>query len=101
MNEETMNTELMQRLANVERAVLMLSKGVLIIPEAAQYLGVSEQWVRQMVCKKDIPYYKKGKRVYFKKSELDEWMCSERVATNAEVEYTATSRAWANRKNCN
>ena len=42
-------------------------------------------WVRQNL----IPYYKKGKKLSFKKSEIDEWMNSGRQQTDAELEADA------------
>jgi len=41
--------------------------------EAAGYLGLS---VRNLERRKDIPHYKLGRKKLFRKTELDEYMCT-------------------------
>lgn len=38
-----------------------------------------------------IPYHKRGKKLIFLKSEIDEWLKSGRVKTNSEIEAEAES----------
>ena len=42
-------------------------------------------WIRNGL----IPYYKKGKKLSFKRSEIEEWMNSARQQTDAEMEAAA------------
>lgn len=42
-------------------------------------------WVRNNI----IPYYKKGKKLSFKKSEIDEWLNASRQMTDEEAEEAA------------
>ena len=42
-------------------------------------------WIRNGL----IPYYKKGKKLSFKRSEIDEWMNSARQQTDVELEANA------------
>ena len=44
-------------------------------------------WVRNGL----IPYYKVGKKLFFKKSEIDQWLDSGRQKTEAELESEAVS----------
>ena len=51
------------------------------IPEAAVYLGVTTDTVRNWIKKTNIPAHKIGKLWRFKKSELDDWIKSGQSAT--------------------
>jgi len=50
------------------------------IAEAAKYLGVTKDSIRNWIKKTDIPACKIGKLWRFKKSELDEWVKSGKSA---------------------
>ncbi len=59
--------------------------GILDMNEAAQYLKISKQTLYGMTSKRVLTYYKHGHRIYFKKSELDEWIQQGKVKTQAEI----------------
>ncbi len=50
-------------------------------PMAAEYLGVSHEFLETNVCSKRhaIPYFKIGAKVYYLKSDLDTWILSRKV----------------------
>jgi hypothetical protein len=50
-------------------------------PAAAEYLGVSIEFLETNVCSKRhaIPYIKIGSKVYYLKSDLDAWVLSRKV----------------------
>lgn len=50
------------------------------IEEAAEYMDVTKDTVRNLIKKTDIPAHKIGKLWKFKKSELDAWIKSGRSA---------------------
>lgn len=50
------------------------SDGLLKIPQVAKKLGVTTSWIRSSIFKGSIPYYKIGRLVRFKTSELDAWI---------------------------
>lgn len=52
------------------------------LDEAAGYLGVTKDTVRNWIKKTDIPAHKIGKLWKFKRSELDKWIISGRSAMN-------------------
>lgn len=53
---------------------------------ACEYLGITSGQMYQYTHRKMLPFYKPfGKKLYFKKSELNAVIGSVRVATNAEV----------------
>lgn len=50
------------------------------VEEAALYLGVTKDTIRNWIKKTDIPARKIGKLWKFKKAELDEWVMSGKSA---------------------
>lgn len=79
------------RLARIERLILISAKEALTVSEVALMMGISESRVRHLTSEKELPYYKQGKNTYFKKSEIERWMLSERVPTNSEIRSLATT----------
>lgn len=72
-------------LFRVGGAIMVLSDDKWIsIEEAAEYLGVNKDSIRNWIKKEDseIPAHKIGKQWKFKKSELDEWVKSGKSAMN-------------------
>ena len=47
---------------------------LLSITQAAEYLNLAKQTLYGFTSKGDIPYLKKGKKLYFKKAELTKWV---------------------------
>ena len=52
------------------------------VEEAAAYLGVTKETIRNWIKKTDIPAHRIGKLWKFKRSELDEWVKSGKSAIN-------------------
>lgn len=46
----------------------------LSMKDLAKMLTVNIQWVKRRIKNKEIPYYKIGRRVIIKKSEINEWL---------------------------
>lgn len=44
------------------------------VKEAAPYIGASEYKLREMVRRKQIPAYRIGNRIFFRKEALDKWI---------------------------
>lgn len=86
-----------ERLDRIERLMLINTKQVLTTSEVAILLCVSESRVRHLVSDRDIPYYKQGKNVYFKKSEVEEWQLKNRIPTNDEIKRDAVTYAVINK----
>lgn len=78
-----MTTE--ERLERIERLLIINGKEALTANEAAMFLGITEGRIRHLVSGQEIPYYKRGNRTFFAKSELERWMLSRRVKTNDEI----------------
>jgi hypothetical protein len=89
--------EVNERLARIERLITIGSKNVFTTDEVALLLGISTSRVRHMVCDREIPHYRRGNKVYFKKSEIEDWQLSRRVPTNEEINNKATTHVVLNR----
>jgi len=64
---------------------------------AAEYLNISKSHLYQLTCRGLIGHYKPaGKRIYFDKSDLDEYLKRNRVRPQWEIEEIAANYADAN-----
>jgi excisionase family DNA binding protein len=59
---------------------------LLTISQAAKFLSLSTPTLYGKVSRKEIPVNKQGKRLYFYKSELAEWIKAGRKKTFSEIE---------------
>jgi len=55
------------------------------IEQASKYLTLSKNTIYGLVQRMQIPYSKKGKRLYFSKRELIDWVKSGRKLTHDEI----------------
>lgn len=56
------------------------------IEQASEFLGLAVQTIYQKVSGLEIPFHKKGKKLWFLKSELDQWLKDGRQKTRKEIE---------------
>lgn len=79
------------RLRNIE-AFLQSQKTVLNFEEVAAYTGLSKSYLYKLTCSGGIPCYKpQGKRIYFNKQEIDQWLMQNRKATTKEIDNQAAT----------
>jgi len=57
--------------------------------QAAEYVSLSKSAIYKKTSERNIPHFKQGKKLYFKRSELDDWLTSMKIATKAEIEKEA------------
>jgi excisionase family DNA binding protein len=62
---------------------------LLNVQQAAKFLNVRTSSIYKLTCRREIPHLKQGKRLYFVKSELFEWVSSNRVKTASEIKQEA------------
>jgi excisionase family DNA binding protein len=75
----------------IERQYI-LSKEILSLEEAAEYLQLSKSCLYKMTSSKEIPYYVPGgKKIYFKRNELDNWVFKSKVNSVNEFDIEAES----------
>ena len=53
--------------------------------EIAKYLDLSLSTIYGLVSRREIPHQKRGKRLYFLKSEIDTWLAQGRRKTVEEI----------------
>lgn len=75
----------------LEKVVMLLQeqelskKQLMSVKEAASYLNLDEQTLYNFNRDKKIPHYKpNGKKVYYKRDELDDWVFQNRIPTSEE-----------------
>lgn len=63
------------------------AKEVMDSREVAQYLGVSPEYIRQLISQHKIPYFKNqsGTRNFFRRADIDNWRASSRIKTDHEL----------------
>jgi excisionase family DNA binding protein len=60
---------------------------ILSLSEAAEFLKVSKSCVYKLTSAKKITHFVPGgKRIYFKKSDLENWILQNRISTSSEFE---------------
>jgi excisionase family DNA binding protein len=70
----------------------LLQKEVLNFNEATQYLELSHSHLYKQTSSGEIPFYKpNGKKLYFKRSELEIWMLRNRNTTTDELTQEITN----------
>jgi len=57
--------------------------------QAAEYVSLSKSAIYKKTSERNIPHFKQGKKLYFKRSELDDWLTSLKISTHAEIEKQA------------
>lgn len=88
-----MDEIILQKLESIERMLSeqnLLKKEVLNFNEAALYLEVSHSHLYKLTSTGSIPAYKpNGKKLYFNRQELDEWLLSNKQVSKDDIEEQA------------
>jgi predicted DNA-binding transcriptional regulator AlpA len=71
------------------------SKEIMNIKELSAYTGIPTPTIRAKL--DTIPRSKQGKRWFFRKSEIDQWLMSNRRKTQEEIEMEASNYVMRNR----
>jgi excisionase family DNA binding protein len=74
---------------------------LLTIQEAAEFLSLSVPTLYSKVSKGELPVMKQGKRLYFSRTELMEYVKAGRKKSNAEIEQEAKAYLLNNKKGLN
>ena len=64
----------------------MSVKNILTVDEVIKYTGFSQKQIYKLTSTRAIPHYKpSGRKLFFKKDEIDEWITQGRVRTINEL----------------
>lgn len=83
--------DIKRQLDRIEQYAGIASKEVLDLEEAITYTGCARSTLYRLTSAKEIPHYKLGQALRFRKSELDEWLTRNKVATVKEIESKAVT----------
>lgn len=92
-----MGQEELDRLAAaISDGIAICHKEVLTLDEAARYTGLKKSYLYKLTAAKEIPHYKPtGKNCFFRRTELEEWLLANPVATADELEAKAQAYCMA------
>lgn len=68
------------------------SDTLLNLSEASAFVKLQPSWIYQLTSLRKIPHLKRGRKLYFSKSELSQWLLEGRVSTQSELDALAESR---------
>jgi excisionase family DNA binding protein len=87
---------IIEKLNNIETLLESLSQRqplqevgnseILNLEETSKYTSMARATLYKMTSTREIPHFKRGKRLYFRKSELDAWITNNRVMTKEEID---------------
>lgn len=90
-----MDSIILEKLESIEKMLMeqnMLKKEVLTFNEAAIYIEVSHSHLYKMTSTGMIPSYKpNGKKLYFNRKELDNWLMTNKQLSHDEIEMEAAN----------
>lgn len=83
--------EIDQKLDRIEK-LLLLNKKVLTFKEGCEYSGIAPKSMYQLTSSKKIPHSKpNGKKIFFSKEKLDDWLLQNEQKTNIASRQSALS----------
>lgn len=80
-----------EKLDRIGRLTLIGAKTVLNLDEAILFTGLSRGHLYRLTSGRQIPHFKKNRKLYFKKSELEDWMLDNKVLTEDEIQGKAST----------
>ena len=89
-----MKTDSIEKL-NTNLEQLLQQERPLTFREAAEYLGVSKSHLYKLTSKNGIAHFKPaGKKIYFKKSDLNAYLFRNRKYSHSELEQLAVDKVY-------
>lgn len=87
---------ILERLDRIEKAIQQINPipsneedELMTIEQLADFINFPKTTIYGFTHGQKIPYYKNGRRLYFKKSEIIAWIDSKRVKTREEINQMA------------
>lgn len=88
---------ILERLDRIEKAItslnttnpIQVNNTPMDVKDLSVYLKLSISAIYKLTSTSEIPHYKSGKRLYFKKEDIDEWIFSNRIKTRDDIEKEA------------
>ena len=88
---------ILEKLNSIEKAIVKLnSNGSLAntndpmdVKDLSSYLKISASAIYKFTSARSIPYYKNGKRLFFKREEINDWIFTTKINSSYEIEKEA------------
>lgn len=97
-----MEDEILKKLEHIKRLIenqSLLQKSVLNFKEACTYLEFSQSHLYKLTSTKQIPHFiPNGKKIYFKREELDLWLLRNKQVSCEEIEKQANDYLIKNKR---
>lgn len=80
---------ILEKLTNLETLIQQTDKPF-SMNEACHHLNISKSFLYKLTHRREIPFFKpNGKKIYFLKTDLNNWLLRNRVSSNEELEQEA------------
>ena len=93
---------ILEKLSSIEKAIEKLKtasnddEDFMTIKQVSIFIGLAKPTVYGLVHKRQIPYFKASKRLYFKKSDIVKWITSSKLTTKEELNQLADGYIFKN-----
>lgn len=99
MQEQNLILDKLSEIASKLDEQNILQKTVLNLTEAAKYLDISESHLYKLTSSRAIPHFcPQGKKLYFRRDELDTWLQRNRQSSTDEIDRAATNYLIRNKR---
>ncbi|MBK8624792.1 MAG: helix-turn-helix domain-containing protein [Saprospiraceae bacterium] len=99
MTQDNLILDKLTEIANKLDEQNILQKTVLNLSEAAKYLDISESHLYKLTSTRQIPHFcPQGKKLYFRREELDQWLQRNRQSSSDEIDREATNYLIKNKR---
>jgi excisionase family DNA binding protein len=99
MTQDNLILDKLTEIANKLDEQNILQKTVLNLSEAAKYLDISESHLYKLTSTRQIPHFcPQGKKLYFRREELDQWLQRNRQSSTDEIDREATNYLIRNKR---
>lgn len=72
--------------------IISTQKEVLTADEAAKYMGIKKSYLYKLTMRRQISYFRPmGKMCYFNRKDIEQWLQTNRVATDDELRQQANA----------
>jgi excisionase family DNA binding protein len=83
---QTNSHPLLQEILSQLKSLNTCNKEFLSFSQACDYLDLSASFLYKMTSDRKLPFYvPNGKKIYFKKADLDSWITRKRLDTTEEI----------------
>ena len=94
--------QILQKLSQLEQKIdeqNLLHKEVINFNDACKYLDISASHLYKLTSPKQIPHFcPQGKKLYFRRQEIDEWLMRNRQETTEDIETAAANYLIRNKR---